>query len=242
MRPALLGALLDAAAGALRGRDGVTVVRRPRMADAYVWVVAAEPALDWPAGTTEAAWFGARDTASKDSDRRRRGGASGHHLHHHGDDVEGDQQRAAGRAEHRGDRRHEAVAELAGHAERAVECPAPTGPRPSPGRRRHRVPRRQEPHRQGAHAPNRTSARSGRRSNRHDRHHRHRGAVPAKCRPQSASSGDDGSDDGCDGWPEPSPATVTPESAESGRNPGDSDGRDGRDGSSPSLSGAWGDV
>jgi len=66
MRPALLGALLDAAACALRGRDGVTLDRRPRMADACTWVVAAEPALDWPAGTTTTAWFGARDTASKD--------------------------------------------------------------------------------------------------------------------------------------------------------------------------------
>ena len=66
MRPALLGALLDAAVCALRRRPEVTLPKRPRMADACLWVTAAEPALCWPSGHAATAWLGARDTASAD--------------------------------------------------------------------------------------------------------------------------------------------------------------------------------
>ncbi len=66
MRPALLGAVCDAAVMALRGVSTVQLARRPRMADACCWVAAAEPALGWPAGQTLAAWIGARDAASAD--------------------------------------------------------------------------------------------------------------------------------------------------------------------------------
>lgn len=63
-RPALVGALLDAAVCALRRRADVVLDRRPRMADAAVWVTAAEPALGWPTGRAVAAWLGAREVAS----------------------------------------------------------------------------------------------------------------------------------------------------------------------------------
>ncbi len=51
-RPRLLGALLDAAAAALRHRDKVTLKRIPRMADFARWVVAAEAGdgLPWAKG------------------------------------------------------------------------------------------------------------------------------------------------------------------------------------------------
>jgi hypothetical protein len=66
MRPALLGALLDAASCALRRRASVTLARRPRMADACRWVTAAEPALGWRDGRTLALWLGAREAATAD--------------------------------------------------------------------------------------------------------------------------------------------------------------------------------
>jgi len=66
LRPALLGALLDAAVCALKRRDQVTLVRKPRMADACTWVTAAEPALGWNDQTTVTAWLGSRQTASED--------------------------------------------------------------------------------------------------------------------------------------------------------------------------------
>lgn len=66
MRPALLGALLDAAVCALRRRPDVTLPKRPRMADACLWVTAAEPALGWTEGRAATAWLGARDNASAD--------------------------------------------------------------------------------------------------------------------------------------------------------------------------------
>jgi putative DNA primase/helicase len=49
-RPVILGALLDAVAGALRNLDTVKLERSPRMADLAKWVTAAEPALGWDAG------------------------------------------------------------------------------------------------------------------------------------------------------------------------------------------------
>jgi hypothetical protein len=49
-RPRILGALLDAVSTALRNRPGVRLACKPRMADFATWIVAAEPALGWPAG------------------------------------------------------------------------------------------------------------------------------------------------------------------------------------------------
>lgn len=60
-QPAILGALLDAVAGAIGRLDGVTLERAPRMADFARWVVAAEPALGWPAGSFLKAYTGNRD-------------------------------------------------------------------------------------------------------------------------------------------------------------------------------------
>ncbi len=50
LRPAILGAFLDAVSVALRNRDSVRFARLPRMADCAVWVVAAEPACPWAPG------------------------------------------------------------------------------------------------------------------------------------------------------------------------------------------------
>jgi len=49
--PAILGAFLDAVSAALRNRDTVTFARLPRMADAAVWIVAAEPACPLERGS-----------------------------------------------------------------------------------------------------------------------------------------------------------------------------------------------
>jgi putative DNA primase/helicase len=49
-RPLILGALLDAVAGALRNLDKVKLERMPRMADLAKWITAAEPALGWESG------------------------------------------------------------------------------------------------------------------------------------------------------------------------------------------------
>lgn len=61
--PGLLGALLDAASTALRRIGTVRIARLPRMADFAQWVVAAEPALGWPAGRFLAAYTGNRAEA-----------------------------------------------------------------------------------------------------------------------------------------------------------------------------------
>jgi hypothetical protein len=50
-RPRLLGVLLDAVCAALRNVNSVTLDRLPRMADFCLWVMAAESALQWGAGT-----------------------------------------------------------------------------------------------------------------------------------------------------------------------------------------------
>lgn len=55
-RPRLLGALLDAVAGALHCAGNAPPPDLPRMADFAAWVCAAEPALDWPAGAFLAAY------------------------------------------------------------------------------------------------------------------------------------------------------------------------------------------
>jgi Bifunctional DNA primase/polymerase, N-terminal/Primase C terminal 1 (PriCT-1) len=60
-QPAILGALLDAVSGAIGRLDAVHLERAPRMADFARWVVAAEPALGWPAGSFLKAYTGNRD-------------------------------------------------------------------------------------------------------------------------------------------------------------------------------------
>lgn len=50
-RPAILGALLDAAVVGLRNLPTMQLARRPRMADFATWVEAASPALGWEPGT-----------------------------------------------------------------------------------------------------------------------------------------------------------------------------------------------
>lgn len=50
-RPRILGALLDAAAVALRNVGTTSLVTPPRMADFATWVVAGEPGLGWKPGT-----------------------------------------------------------------------------------------------------------------------------------------------------------------------------------------------
>ena len=66
LRPQLVGALLDAAVSALRHRNEVSLPKAPRMKDACLWVMAAEPALGWAAGRTVTTWLGARADASAD--------------------------------------------------------------------------------------------------------------------------------------------------------------------------------
>lgn len=66
MRPATIGAVCDAVSCALARRQSVMLTRRPRMADACVWVTAAEPALGWRSGLTVDTWLGAREGASVD--------------------------------------------------------------------------------------------------------------------------------------------------------------------------------
>ncbi|MGH2513067.1 MAG: hypothetical protein ACRDGQ_10300, partial [Candidatus Limnocylindrales bacterium] len=46
-RPALLGALLDAASAAMAGVDGIQLDDPPRMADFATWIAAACPAMGW---------------------------------------------------------------------------------------------------------------------------------------------------------------------------------------------------
>src|SRR5262249_29460767 len=56
VRPRVLGALLDAAAAAVRNLPNVRLPALPRLADFAQWVVAAEPALGWPRGAFLAAY------------------------------------------------------------------------------------------------------------------------------------------------------------------------------------------
>jgi hypothetical protein len=61
-RPAILGALLDAAVHGLRAADSVHLARLPRMADFALWAAACETAL-WPAGTFSRAYAANRTAA-----------------------------------------------------------------------------------------------------------------------------------------------------------------------------------
>jgi hypothetical protein len=61
-RPAILGALLDAAAHGLEAVDSVHLGRLPRMADFALWAAACETAL-WPTGTFARAYTANREAA-----------------------------------------------------------------------------------------------------------------------------------------------------------------------------------
>jgi hypothetical protein len=61
-RPAILGALLDAAAHGLEAMDSVHLGRFPRMADFALWAAACETAL-WPTGTFARAYTANREAA-----------------------------------------------------------------------------------------------------------------------------------------------------------------------------------
>lgn len=63
-RPRLLGALLDAVAGALRELPHTQLQELPRMADFALWATAAEGAMGWPAGAFMAAYEGNRADAN----------------------------------------------------------------------------------------------------------------------------------------------------------------------------------
>ena len=63
--PSIYGALLSAAACALRDVDAVRLTRQPRMADAARWVTAAEPALGWREGAFLDAYFANRSQAQE---------------------------------------------------------------------------------------------------------------------------------------------------------------------------------
>lgn len=63
-RPAILAALFDAVAGALRSAGSVRLEGMPRMADFAVWATAAEESLGWEPGTFMAAYVGNRQEAA----------------------------------------------------------------------------------------------------------------------------------------------------------------------------------
>jgi hypothetical protein len=65
VRPRVLGALLDAAAAAVRNLPNVRLPALPRLADFAEWVVAAEPALGWPRGEFLAAYLRNRADAGR---------------------------------------------------------------------------------------------------------------------------------------------------------------------------------
>lgn len=64
-RPRVFGALLDAAAGALKNLPSTQLDGYPRMADFARWVTAAEPALGWPNGAFMAAYGGNQQSANE---------------------------------------------------------------------------------------------------------------------------------------------------------------------------------
>jgi len=63
-RPRILGALLDAVAGALRELPTTTLARSPRMADFALWATAAESALGWQPGSFMSAYDRNRQAAN----------------------------------------------------------------------------------------------------------------------------------------------------------------------------------
>jgi hypothetical protein len=62
-QPRILGALLDAVAGALRELPHTRLDRLPRMADFALWITAAEPTLGWKKGTFMQAYLANRGDA-----------------------------------------------------------------------------------------------------------------------------------------------------------------------------------
>lgn len=64
-RPRILGALLDAVAGALKNLPSTKLDNLPRMADFALWVAAAEGSLGWRKGTFLAAYAGNRASANE---------------------------------------------------------------------------------------------------------------------------------------------------------------------------------
>ncbi|MCX7429185.1 MAG: hypothetical protein NTW96_26605 [Planctomycetia bacterium] len=65
VRPRILGALLDAVAGALKALPSTKLDTLPRMADFALWVAAAEASLGWPKGTFSTAYAGNRASANE---------------------------------------------------------------------------------------------------------------------------------------------------------------------------------
>jgi hypothetical protein len=65
VRPRILGALLDAVAGALRSLPSTKPPALPRMADFALWVTAAEAGLGWPSGSFMAAYQSNRESADQ---------------------------------------------------------------------------------------------------------------------------------------------------------------------------------
>ena len=65
LRPRILGALLDAVVAALRNLDKMREMKLPRMADFALWMVAAEPGLEWKSGTFMAAYQTNREVANE---------------------------------------------------------------------------------------------------------------------------------------------------------------------------------
>jgi hypothetical protein len=65
VRPLILGALLDAVAGALKALPSTKLDTLPRMADFALWVAAAEASLGWPKGTFLSAYAGNRASANE---------------------------------------------------------------------------------------------------------------------------------------------------------------------------------
>lgn len=64
LQPKILGALLDAVAVGLKNLPNTKLAKKPRMADFARWIVAAEPALGWPAGGFMAAYHHNRGAAN----------------------------------------------------------------------------------------------------------------------------------------------------------------------------------
>jgi hypothetical protein len=67
VRPRILGALLDAVVCALKREHEVRLDRPPRMADFATWVVAGEPALNWPTGRFMEVYGSNREGAVEES-------------------------------------------------------------------------------------------------------------------------------------------------------------------------------
>ena len=63
-RPRILGAILNAVAGAMRDLPNTALTDLPRMADFALWVTAAETALGWQSGTFLSAYRGNRESAN----------------------------------------------------------------------------------------------------------------------------------------------------------------------------------